>query len=920
MMKMIQTIPPLIWKVGTKNEMIMKAFKIFSLLAVLAIALTGCIEDDFGMASGPAKIGDEIMFGGTAGYGGKTRTVYGDKWTDDKYTEIKWYTGDQVRIYCEQAMPVVNGDEEVLYCDYNVVNGLGVTENPKDGKKDKGHPSSLSAIGVSGLKWGAETNHTFYGVYPAPGQLANNDADELSKQAAGKLDFNFENKTLTGYLPNRQTPLSGMNFVQKFSNDYIVYPAMRYAYMVATTTGHPANTTPVSLSFNPVVTAVEITLVNKSANFVDGDLESYNDIEGIEGFVVSSDKQICGDFTVDITTGTNTLLQNTETHKQIFIPAEIGLLKYGESVTFTAFMMLDKSVTGLKDLIVSIITESGVKSSKLSGKNDGIIVYAKKKNFLNNVNMNLGSVVYNRNANNWVKYIPDTKQDGTDVLVRNLSIPGAGGAASKSIYDKGGDNVNYAQQTLTIAEQWAQGIRCFEFAVDILETNMVDEPVICNGQITDKTLGTVVNEVRTCLLASPDEFAMVIVTYQNTNGFVEYNASAPARNPETFMERLGCYWNTLGDNWTATGNKTHNNSIGPALFKSDLTIANARGKLFCIARPTSQYEDDFTIVPKEGDVIKKGSQYVTYDKSKLSVSNTNDNIFVINGWGSLKDKWEARGYTKSLFYRGKEGTGYNGQVSYSPDYNSSEKGRPFDASTLKGNYKDNAPKEANYVANTAAGRSNFYYASQAGVGTKVEESVWAQEWARVSPTTSVFGDDVNSGVYATFSDANDNTVKRVIYWAPTFEEKKLRVEETLYYALNRYDDNKGKGDIIYINSLCGYYIDPNITISCVPNANTEWGGCRCDRYGTESSYFTKYWKVKKLTACDSQSGMAGNIADYARDINNYFYRKLTDMQASGLLNSGLGIVLMDRISDSPEVDPAGYYIPQIIWNCNDFTE
>ena len=54
------------------------------------------------------------------------------------------------------------------------------------------------------------------------------------------------------------------------------------------------------------------------------------------------------------------------------------------------------------------------------------------------------------------------------------------------------------------------------------------------------------------------------------------------------------------------------------------------------------------------------------------------------------------------------------------------------------------------------------------------------------------------------------------------------------------------------------------------------------------------------------------------DINNYFYKLLTDKQAAGGLGSGMGIVLMDRVSNSAETDPAGYYIPQIIWTNNEF--
>ena len=42
------------------------------------------------------------------------------------------------------------------------------------------------------------------------------------------------------------------------------------------------------------------------------------------------------------------------------------------------------------------------------------------------------------------------------------------------------------------------------------------------------------------------------------------------------------------------------------------------------------------------------------------------------------------------------------------------------------------------------------------------------------------------------------------------------------------------------------------------------------------------------------------------------------MQANGSMGSSIGIVLMDRVSNNDETDPAGYYIPQIIWTSNNF--
>ena len=73
----------------------MKATKIFTLFACLALVLTACQDDDFGKKYSPGKVGDLISFGGTSGYSDEARTVYGDKVEGENgYTEIKWYAGD----------------------------------------------------------------------------------------------------------------------------------------------------------------------------------------------------------------------------------------------------------------------------------------------------------------------------------------------------------------------------------------------------------------------------------------------------------------------------------------------------------------------------------------------------------------------------------------------------------------------------------------------------------------------------------------------------------------------------------------------------------------------------------------------------------------------------------------------------------
>lgn len=845
----------------------MKATKIFTLFACLALVLTACQDDDFGKKYSPGKVGDLISFGGTSGYSDEGRTIYGDK--SSSGTEIKWYAGDKVRIYCEQAQSLTSNK----YCDYNVVDGI--SSSPTNGTYESSHSSSLSAIGESGLRWGSETEtHTFYGVYPAPSQLSASGADSLSQKAGGKLELN--GNTLKGYLPNRQTPVSGkVNYTYDSQNRaYTIHPSMRYAYMVANNSVNPS-TGYVSLTFEPIVTAVEITLKNISYNQVDNNPQDTVSIYNIKSFRISSDKVICGEFSTNIESRENTALSTDDTYKQIFIPTDIKTLYNGESVTFTAFLMLDKSVKGLHDLTVSIITESAQKSAKVNSKNtNGLIVEAKTKNFLNNIPLNLGSRTSALNANNWIKYIPN-QIDGKDVLVKSLSIPGAGGAAS---YTKFNTNREYAQQSLTISQQWAQGIRCFEFAIDRPSgVSFGEQPVVCNGRSTGVRFVDAVDEVVACLTNSPQEFAMVIVTYENLDGWAE--ANSVTRSPNDFMSGLSSFWNRY--------------SSVSALFSGSVTMEQARGKLFCIARPSSTGQDDFVYYAGAYNVIgTKKDATVEYKSENLNISENNchNHILVVRGWGALKDKWIQRGYTPCVFHRRNDNGAYSGNLSEATGYLPGRIGRPFDVST-----KANDFTASNYSIYMEDVHVNFIYETQLGTTTTVGK-VWAQEWARVVP------EDIEGSF-------DDNGATKYFYWKSTIDEKVLRIRQTLEYALAGKNSRDEKVDF-YINSLCGYYVSTKFIESCRPHSLTDKSG------GVKG--LGKYWVGSTLTGNSKYAGMEGDIDTYSKYINNYFYKLISDKQSNGELNSGIGIILMDRVSNSAETDPAGYYIPQIIWSNNTF--
>lgn len=297
----------------------MKA-KLFVMMVLASVALVSCQNDDYEFGDNrPARPGDEIVFGGRMEYKSTrtdvTRTVYGDKGKTG--TEIKWYEGDMVRIYCAEADLGENaGDQK--YCDYQVTDYItapgGPNPNPVDGTYETNHSTGLrTPDGSTGLCWGTTGEHNFYALYPSPAMLNKNGEDDVVVKS-----LKIEKNNVTAYLPNHQAPSA---FVApttdaKGKKHYTIHPAMRYAYMVASATGKQP-TENVSLTFNPIITAVEMTIENTGTAT----------IEGVQMVSLSSENIICGEFSVDVTNKDKTISNSSsgDSYKNVSVPvAETG--------------------------------------------------------------------------------------------------------------------------------------------------------------------------------------------------------------------------------------------------------------------------------------------------------------------------------------------------------------------------------------------------------------------------------------------------------------------------------------------------------------------------------------------------------------------------------------------------------------------
>lgn len=879
----------------------MKA-KLFVMMVLASVALVSCQNDDYEFGDNrPARPGDEIVFGGRMEYKStrtdNTRTVYGDK--GDKGTEIKWYEGDKVRIYCAQANLGENGGDQ-KYCDYQVTDFItapgGDNSNPIDGKYETNHSTGLrTPDGSTGLCWGTTGAHDFYALYPSPAMLDKNGEDNVVVNS-----LKIEGNEVTAYLPNLQAPSA---FVAPTTDaegkkHYTIHPAMRYAYMVASATGK-LSTNNVSLTFNPIITAVEMTIENTGTAA----------IEGVQLVSLSSTSVICGEFSVDVTNKSIVNSSTADSYKTVSVPvAETGKtidLAPGDKLTFTAFLALNAD---LDKITTTIVYANGVATKKatLTGSN-GAIVVAKKKNFITKLQASFSKVVSKVELNQWMASISNISDGTTARTLASLSIPAAGGAASGHTANWP-DNEKYLEQELTIDELWNQGIRCFEFTVDYQSSDEAfkNQKVYCNSKPSDITLTEAVDFVKQNLINNPTEFAMVIITYQQQTGWASRKGSSGSvsstRKPNDFMSMLNSFWNGVRSSFTGT---TQENTVdgsvkidyGTALYSPKMTLNEARGKLFCIARPSSIKEDNYVSLQEYNAFIYSVIRSSNTELSSLTTKPQKD-ILVIDGWGALKDKWEARGYTSCVFKRGTGNSVFNSALKDRLNQlnDDSKPGRPFDvASDLGGIY---GTLTSTYVEDLLKNNSltpNFYYSTTTSSAT-TSNAAWVQEWARVS--------NISDPASVTYKDGNSDVTKAV-WWPSSILEKQTRIIETLDYALNNKINGTSVNNVIFINSLCGFYVDFTLPDSYFPNSLTE-------------SAIAKQglgYELNPLTAASSYAGMCGNISAFAYDINNYFYNYLLTNSLNG---KSTGIIMMDRVSNDATANPAGYYIPRIILANNPF--
>lgn len=787
---------------GNKRAEVMKnIYKIAVLLSVVTFAVSGCVEENMEPTI-PAKDGDEIIFGARAGFENATPE------TKTVYDVI-----DKAAKY-QKIMWVPNTDKVEVYCP-QAINGP-TSHYVVVGDAEKTEYASLKRTGDSSLQWNGDDTHDFYAMYPSSNMF---DANE------GFEGVSMTESLIKGVVPSEQSPVS----VAKDGDNWILNPDMRFAYMAArgsanrytqTETGTVQNG--ISLTFMPIVTAVEFQMVLP---------KDTPDLELTEIWLEGSG--IAGDFQCDLTdwdgsscppcADTNPVNRKdiiqvstwqTESGKQV--PMTISA---NATLSFTVFMHPAADISDLKITLYN----GAAKVSKTLKKDSAPIIKKQKKTFIKN--LSLPGELSEVNEENWMGQIdPETE-------FNRLSLPGASGAFTQN----GGEG--YCSQSLSFADLWKAGIRAFEISTDRVKITDVefdfgDCKVLCNNQpVGDETVETVLSKIDNCLSANGNECAVLILTYQPT-GALFY-----PRDPETYMEEVCKYF-------------TNNYNGKLVKYSPNLKLSQVRGKIIVIVRPTQRDEDNAT---ERDDALK------VVEKSAV-----NDKILVVDGCGTAKDKWYARGYS------------YNGTRS-------PEQGKYQSRRWASGIEQAIAGGSDSNWGNVKKVPADFSY----NVNLSKEENyqVWYQEWARVVPDSKEIGKDDGITNYGGY------------HWQDSYNEKLADVKTAYEMAMSgNYDgvDENGQpsasepDQYVFINSLSGFYLS------------------------TTSGFELSYRPLDPSSSTFYNGGSKGDIKGLANDLNEDFYQYILGKQKEGKVGA-TGIVMMDFVSNSlDENHPGSYYLPSVI--------
>lgn len=890
----------------------MKTYKHLFTLAMAGLLAVSCQEDTaINTTVRPAEVGDPILFGASAAYEnanpGQTRTEYSGNY-DEYNREIIWWVPetDKVQIYCAEAsVSGFDGDEAhtshytVMGCKSNgASNGAfnGESNGESNGEK---HPNWLQKQGEASLSWGGQNLHTFYGIYPSKTMFLSDGAESaLTEEELSS--FNFSGTTAYGYVHSEQIPASVETKVESGVTSYVAKADMRYAYMVAktTTTREAAYTVDkvtgqvngVSMNFIPLATALEVTLHLPTSNEADTEADVMN---VTIARVSIKGTGVAGSFSADLNAWGGSSAYNGTVNSGSISRDEIVIrinakdandnegpvtLKPGGSLTFTVFL---KPGTDLSKLQIGFASDLlGQNTQYKSLESAGIV--ALKKNVISNLRLPVNFKYETVDYAHWMEQMND------DTPISGISLPGTANS-----FSAGASSNNYKTQNLSFDDQWTAGIRAFEIVTDRANntngTGFGSLRLQCGKQdVTgNPTVSATVNNIFAKLAANPYETAMLIFTYQP-------EGASPKRVGAQYMQQLMAYVNTLNANKlvqfspTLTLGKYNDDQYetvnGEKKLEKDAVSTGARGKLMIVVRPNQLDEKDYEMSDPSDGIFGIGADPSSNNNQLIwkaildEVTGTNaGKILVVNGCGTGKDKWGARGYTIDGNRAYDISNSFSGNSIMETHMNRSntsddvlEKSLLF---TTTGTTYSTTPRSSLtavslYRVPQYDGNNLSVQATNLKFGYQTNNpdiTCWFQEWQRV----------VGEPIY-TFSRSYYEST-----WFESYYEKLSNVKATFDMAISG-EYNK----YVFINSLDAYLVTN-------------------DSDDDSKEYSTGY----------TYGGDYGDYSAFSTKMNADFYTYVN--QRIKEAKAPTGIVLMNFVSDDP-ADGGAYYLPQLILSNNEF--
>ena len=691
--------------------------------------------------------------------------------------------------------------------------------------EDAGKAYLASYQGQEGLQW------TYSGSLQSFYAVYPSKSSMVNQEMANRY-VSFENGVLKGFIPTNQ-----QQTISKKSGKWVATPNMDWQYMVARTTDFqvPTDGTDggISLQFKPLVTTLEVTLVGPSSPLAQMNIEAPEDVT------------IMGRFSCDLKEGN----WNNEQGVPTCVAEQTGTttnyvtvnlyddnnqpltLADGEEITFNVFMLPVENLTDISIRIAGFNTASRTLSLE-SDTQDKVTLEPNKKTRVKIKAPNIGD-----ETNQWMGGLND------NVLVSQLSIPGTANSFS---YDYSGNNAGrWRTQSADIETQWKSGIRCFELVCGENGGDVTNSPLLCNrNEISGITFGQAVEQIWNLVQANPSEFAIIIPSYDSDTGHPDSHSGVNA-----FANGL----NNFYDNHSNYSYET---------FTRELTVGEARSHLIFIARITSEEDRGYNLpAPHQGTFVDE--------------------------WGSLKDNWERRGYTVDGTNR------VNNWATSATDENSVEYYMHTRTTRNYGTGNNNTAPQPDGFSIVGAPRmaTDFVHTGQRA-GSSGEGKAYIQDWQRVVPRKGTYsGSDLRPGsFYLGFEQGGrrEDDYYHYYYWPESLTEKETHIWDTFLASIEG-NSQEGGGDMFYINSLDGFFVDPSIEKSYRPYVS---GGT---------------WGVGL-----SDGGTEGNILAYANHINNYFYNRILNYGVTNIYGP-LNIILMDYVYDGTD---GGDRLPSTIINNN----